>query len=232
MSPALGHCDVNFCFPVKELQNAKVKLTPFIPFRHAEPFFTGTFEDSYDYLPWGPFDSSADFVDTVIIKRIQPDPGQVLFAVLDRTCVSDAEDIPPLAGIIGLLNTSLTNLSTEIGFVITLPAFRRTHVTSTAVSLLLEWCLESPEKGGLGMRRVQWQTNEMNVASARAAENMGFTLEGVIRWQRVLPEGKPGPMRSGEVKKPGRHTKMFSLCWDEWEGGVRDRILQTIRDVG
>ncbi|KAH8105183.1 acyl-CoA N-acyltransferase [Cristinia sonorae] len=221
--------DANFCFPVKDLESSKVKLTPFNPSRHAETYFAGSspHPEIYDYLPWGPFPSSSAFVQEVYERLIQPDRGMVLLVVLDKTKTTGDSGEPALAGLIGLLNTSRSQHCTEIGFVITLPPFRRTHVTSHATALLLQWCLNRTSEGGLGMRRVQWQTNELNVASARAAVKMGFRFEGVIRWQRVLAEGKQGPERFGEDGKkevPGRHTKMFSLCWDDWEEGEKEKI--------
>jgi hypothetical protein len=52
---------------------------------------------------------------------------------------------------------------------------------------------------------------------------MGFTLEGVLRWDRAFP----GPMgvpvdalekRNGTTgEAAGRHTALFSIVWDEWE---------------
>ncbi|KAJ6606885.1 acyl-CoA N-acyltransferase [Mycena sp. CBHHK59/15] len=215
----------NFCFPVPEqLQNERVKLTPFIPSEHAEPFFAAasTNDNLFAYLPWGPFASAKDFVATVIDGRIQPDPGMLLFAVFTAD---------ELAGIIGLLDTSATNLSTEIGFVITLPRFQRTHVTSNAVGLLLHCALDAPAAGGLGLRRVAWKANVANVQSVRAAERMGFRREGVLRWDRVLPPwktlgGNSSGERAGDPKQGcmGRDTILLSMCWDDWEGGGRDSV--------
>jgi RimJ/RimL family protein N-acetyltransferase len=176
----------------------------------------------------GPFTTAADFVATLITARIQPDPGNVLFAVFDKT----AADAPQLAGIIGFLETSAVHLCTEIGFVITLPRFQRAHVTSNAAGLLLRFALEPPAAGGLGLRRVAWTANIHNAGSIRVAERLGFRREGVLRWERVLPTsrtedvGNGGGARAGDPKHGclERDTLLLSLCWDDWEGGAGEAV--------
>lgn len=233
--------DVNFCFPVHELENEKLRLTPFIvsaqiattistiliaiqPSIHTDRWFEASreFPEIWKHIPVGPFSKAEDFVNVLVTNRVQPDPGDVLFIVLDKVrakpgCPSDEL---PIAGLIGLLNTSIVESITEVGFVFTLPPYQRSHVTSNSIGLLLTWCLDSPAEGGLGLQRVQWQCNQLNTASRRAAERMGFKFEAIVRWQRVLPIGKEGHMVTREDKRkdnPGRHTVMLSLCWDEWE---------------
>ncbi len=211
---------------------------PFQPALHGKEYFEATLPapEIYDFLPFGPYTSSEAFIDEVIYPRVQKDPGIILFAILDKTKPrpppeKNREGAKPeklevtegsFAGVIGLLNTKPNNLATEIGFVIIFPEFQRTHVTTNATGLLLQWCLNLPKEGGLGLRRVQWQTNNLNDASKRAAERVGFQLESVERWQRVLPEGKVGTGSEGVIDKdgrkdwPGRHTAILSLCWDDW----------------
>lgn len=214
--------DVNFCFPVKELENERIKLTPFIPSIHAEPYFEGTKDhpEIYEYLPLGPYTSSSEIVDQVFVPSVQPDPGVIVFSVLDKTRLLPESGEPRFAGMIGLLHTIPSQLTTELGFVIILPEFQRTHVTTNAIGLMLEWSLDVPSKGGVGMRRVQWETNITNVASRRVAERMGFQFEMVQRWQRILGEHKGGEAVIGEDGRkdwPGRHTAILSICWDDWE---------------
>jgi len=125
---------------------------------------------------------------------------------------------------IGCLNASAVHALLEVGCVITLPKFQRTHVTTNAVGLLLQYTLSAPPSG-LGLRRVQWQANSLNTRSITAAQRMGFTLEGIIRWQRVLPEGITGngvdvshlPEVNGKKLGPGRHSAILAICWDDWE---------------
>ena len=186
----------------------------------------------YTHIPFGPFSAEKE-VHGLIDNVVLPDHGMILFAVIDKTRDRSGEDDEgALAGMIGYMNTSTRNLSTEIGCVITLPPFQRTHVTSNAVGLLLQYALEPPSNGGLGLRRVQWQTNSLNVASLRAAEKMGFKMEGVLRWDRIFHDGKARG-KTGNGRDPpkgseddiGRDSVLLSHCWDDWEQGGREKVL-------
>jgi RimJ/RimL family protein N-acetyltransferase len=150
----------------------------------------------------------------------------IFFAVLDLT--KEVGNKPwgegKLAGIISLLNTDADNHSTEIGCIIIGKEFQRTHVTTNAVGLLLQWCFSILE-----MRRVQWQTNYHNESSVATAKKMHFREEGILRWQRVLPkeQAEAGEYIEGHAKEaPGRHTAMLSMCWDDWEAGVKDIVAE------
>jgi len=237
--------EVNFCFPVRELENERIKLTPYTPSIHTPPFFTlsSPHPELYTHLPWGPFPSVPD-IDDYFAGRFHPNPAHVLFAIIDKTRNDElhVDKDGAFAGIIGFLNTSVQNLSTEIGAIIIIPSFQRTHVTSNAVGLLLQYALDLPQDGGLGLRRVQWQTNAGNDVSIGTAERMGFRKEGLLRWDRVLhggwEKGKAGngritPQRGladqhkgveGRGKDIGRDTVMLSLCWDDWEEGGREKV--------
>ena len=106
---------------------------------------------------------------------------------------------------------------------ITIPKFQRTHVTTHGTGLLLQHTLDAPPKG-LGLRRVQWQANSLNTRSIKTAQRLGFTLEGIIRWQRVLDPECTGnnvdvghlPEVNGKKLGPGRHSAMLAFCWDDW----------------
>ncbi|KAH6903826.1 acyl-CoA N-acyltransferase [Coprinopsis sp. MPI-PUGE-AT-0042] len=120
-----------------------------------------------------------------------------------------------------------------------------------ALDVPLETASTPPEgtvAGGLGLRRVVWKANARNIPSVKIAQRLGFQLEGVLRWDRALPPGKeaasnhlggllgegpkvssdtPAPTRKGDPKPDwvGRDTAVLSVCWDDWEGGVRDLVL-------
>ncbi|CAE7127632.1 unnamed protein product [Rhizoctonia solani] len=73
----------------------------------------------------------------------------------------------------------------------------------------------------------QWQAHASNIPSARAAERLGFKMEGVIRWQRPLPAEREtsAPFRIDDsLGLPGRHTAMLAICWDDWENGGKDHL--------
>ena len=66
---------------------------------------------------------------------------------------------------------------------------------------------------------------------------MGFRLEGILRWDRVLAQGyAKGKESNGRNLPPGVNvddlgsdSAMHSLCWDDWEQGTRDAV-QAIMD--
>jgi len=182
-------------------------------------------------LPFGPFDTVEQFT-SLVEGWIGQDPACILFAVHDKTRPSELSDTTSgaLAGAIGLFHTSPTNLSTEIGPVLILPSFQRTHVTSNAIGLLLQYTLNPPSEGGLGLRRVVWKGSPDNSPSIKAAERLGFRREGVARWSFVLPEGKQiGKSLERRKEDPkrsclGRDSVVLSICWDDWEDGGRTNV--------
>lgn len=248
-------CDINFCLPVRELENERVKLTPFIvivpklililrylslvqPSKHLDPFFAIP-SPSYEYLPWGPFVTSDEFNTTLFQGRIQPSQACVLFAIYDKTKAPETGTPDgELAGVIGLCDASAANLRAEVAFVMISPKFQHTHVTTNAVGLLLHYALDLPSEGGLGLRRVVWKANSLNTASIRVARRMGFVKEGISRWDWVLPDGKTlggngRDRRAGDPRPDslGRDTVVFSLCWDDWENVARVRVDEAMARI-
>ncbi|KAI0340980.1 acyl-CoA N-acyltransferase [Trametopsis cervina] len=211
--------DVNFMFPVRELDTEKLKLTPFIPRLHSESFYSGIapHPEMFTYFPFPLFPTIVDF-DNWVETRVRRDSGAILFAMIDKTAQSHA-----VAGIIGLIDTSSFAQSTEIGCLFTLPPFQRTHVTSTAVALLLSWCFEE-----LRLRRVQWRCAHNNIASRRSAERFGFKKEVLNRWLKVAAPGKEEgeETRAGDPMPTSRgmHVLVLALYWDEWEAGGREYV--------
>jgi RimJ/RimL family protein N-acetyltransferase len=212
----------------------------------------------YDHVPIGPFESAEHFVSIVIDKWVQPDPNTIVFAVYDLTSFAEiSEDVSPknlpgnaFAGIFGLTRTQLENLSTELGWALIFPPFQRTHVTTHAIAMLVDYCLTlstsdavhvflplcganaptSSTPRGLGLRRVAWTTSPHNEASIRAAKRMGFQHEATLRWGRVFPERFQSNLlfkqpHKGDPKKsnPGQDVVVMSICWDDWENGGREK---------
>ncbi|KAJ8589693.1 acetyltransferase [Rhizopogon salebrosus TDB-379] len=232
---------LGFCFPVRELSNERLKLTPFRASIHSSPFFAASsaYPELWAHVPIGPFETEQEF-NTDFLRTIDhPDPGMMFFAIIDKTKPSSAADEEgALAGIVCYMGASPANLCVEIAIVV-LPPFQRTHVTSNAVGLLLEYALELPSQGGLGLRRVQWLCSSMNASSIRAAERMGFKKEGVMKWHCVYHRGKEmGKVHNGREFPPrdghgeqdyARDTVVLSHCWDDWEQGWRENI-QAVMD--
>ena len=236
--------DINFVYHLDfpSLETDRVKLTPFIPRLHGDYFWSqiepqvGTL---FRYYPFT-FTSKEDFL-TIMERKIRQDPNNVLLSVIDKT-KPDPEHPEfqggSFAGLIGLINSVPANLVTEIGFVVVLPQFQRTHVASNAAGALLRYCLELPSADvpGLGLRRVEWKAHSKNAPSARLAEKMGFTKEGLLKWQLVL-----SPALAKDANKPrdgdrwpnhyGRDSFLFSVTWEDWVNDVKDLVQKNIDRV-
>lgn len=228
--------DLNFCFPVRELSNERIKMTPFKASIHSSSFVSNSsaHPELWAHMPTGPFQTVQDFDTKFLEAVVHRDPGMVLFAIIDKTKPpSAADEEGELAGIMSYTSSSAANLSTEIGFIVILPPYQRTHVNSNAVGLLLQYALDLPSQGGLGLRRVQWLCSSVNAPSIRAAERLGFKKEGVMKWHRVFHDGKDRSKvhngrelpRGGRVEQDyGRDSVVFGQCWDDWEQGGREKI--------
>jgi len=212
-----------------------VKLVPFIPSLHAQAFFDST-KDHPDLFRRMQFVfPNLEAVLEMVETYMRIDSNAILFTIIDKTKHDPTNDGlgGSLAGIIGLFQSSASNLSTEMGPVVVTPPFQRTHVSSNAIGILMRYCFELPSSGGLGFRRVQWNTNPENPASIKAAKKMGFIHEGTLRWKWVLPEGKEGKKsREGDpCSGLGRDSVLLAICWDDWEGGVREHVDRMIEKV-
>ncbi|PVG00779.1 acyl-CoA N-acyltransferase [Serendipita vermifera] len=220
--------DVNFVYELEPLRNDRVRLEPFVPAIYAQDLFH-LYEPTpelFKYIPMGPWKDLNDllaFFDTYGRRR----SDWALFAVLDTSKgIRDEKwGDGELAGIVALMNVHPENLSAEIGAIIIGKKFQRTHVSSNVIGLLLEWSFTK-----LGLRRVQWQANHLNEPSVQAAKKMGFTMEGVLRWERTIPLSKRDVgetvIRDGEEQIPSRHTAMLSMSWVDWNNGLKDLVAQ------
>ena len=202
--------DYNFCIPVdfSRLENERIALVPLIPRIHASLWFEQASQHP-SFEEWMSFghDTLEQLLQKLELWRRNSE--MLVLAIIDKCRPGQPPVVPggSFAGIIGLLHYSERLLSTEIAPVMVFPAFQRTYVTSNAVGLLLRYCLDVPSQGGLGLRRVQWVANPMNVASVNAAKRMGFKSEATVRWTmllksdkkvghgRALREGDPNPDR-------------------------------------
>jgi len=191
---------------------------------HADDIVREADETLLRYISFGPFTQSSELM-TLMKSYIDTSDAHVLFAIIDKATQR-------VAGTMAYLDTSAKDLITEIGCVLILPSFRRTHVTSHATSLLLSYALSLPEEGGLGLRRVAWMANALNDASVNAAERMGFQREGVLRWHKAFPAGKPVTHeRLGKGPKPehgGRDTMLLSFCIDDWDNGGKEKVQKML----
>ena len=92
----------------------------------------------------------------------------------------------------------------EIGFTFISPEFQRTHVNTHCKYLLLAQAFDV-----WGAVRVEFKTHEKNLKSRNAIARLGAQFEGVLRNQRILPDGSL------------RNTALFSVTEQEWPGVKR-----------
>jgi RimJ/RimL family protein N-acetyltransferase len=97
------------------------------------------------------------------------------------------------------LDISVPDERLEIGWTWYGSAYWRTAVNTESKLLLLTHAFED-----LGMGRVQWKTDHMNVRSQNAIARLGAQREGVLRRHRLRPDGT------------WRDSVYFSMLKDEW----------------
>lgn len=103
-----------------------------------------------------------------------------------------------------------TNRSVEIGWTMVGPEARRTAANTEAKLLQLRHAFET-----LGAVRVWLKTDVINERSQRAIQRIGATLEGVIRNERFLPNGRL------------RDAKYYSITDRDWPV-VKERLLRQL----
>ncbi|TBU45160.1 acyl-CoA N-acyltransferase [Dichomitus squalens] len=228
--------DINFAWPLhpQSLQTPRLKLVPFVPREHAATYWASVKDHLptlFRYFPFRPH-TLPEFLAWLELA-CRRNPFQTFLAVLDTTRPDPAHPAwgGCLAGALALCNTAPGNLSTEPGYLVVFPEFQHTHVAKEMVALVLRYLLALPGASppGLGFRRVQWCAHPGNAPSIGLAERMGFRREGTLRWLWVLPEhlaeaGEECTREDAFAGRPGRHTAVLSVCWDDWEGGVNEKV--------
>ncbi|KAF2423389.1 acetyltransferase [Tothia fuscella] len=210
--------ELRFCPPIQILSNEKVKLIRLLQSAcHASTYFelSSSHPEIYAHMTPGPFATEEEFVEFFIEGMSNTFDEMLTYAIIDKTQPPSAEDADgELAGMISYMFTSSTHSSTEIGFVIILPPYQRTHVTTNAVGLMLQRALNTPQQGGYGLQRVVWN-----------ASSNGFNYEGTLRWSRCAPGGRViGKVGNGRTARKRdndqdvwRDSFILSHCWYDWD---------------
>lgn len=203
----------------------------------------------FRYWPIGPYESADELVSIFEIYR--SNPGMLVYVVYDKTSSlkstvdtdqenekSESDKNLNMVGTIGFLNADPSNYRIELGHVMTLPKFQGKGVTQQAVRLLVDFSFASSSpppspstlssqelRPGLGLRRIQWQSDPLNGASVAVAKKAGFKEEGITRWSRVVKvvdgkESLPLPetrhkSENGEEEMGGWNSIVLSICWDD-----------------
>lgn len=91
------------------------------------------------------------------------------------------------------------NRKLEIGHTWLARSWQRSYANTEAKLLMLGEAFES-----MGCVRVQLQTDERNAASRAAILRLGAQQEGILRYERIMPDGYK------------RNSVRFSIIEDEW----------------
>jgi len=103
------------------------------------------------------------------------------------------------------------NRKLEIGHTWLAASWQKTFVNSEAKYLLLRKAFDE-----MGCVRVQFTTDETNAASRAAILRLGAKEEGVIRHERIMPDGRK------------RNSVRYSIIDDEWPA-VKAKLEQRLR---
>ncbi|MEM9967193.1 MAG: GNAT family protein [Pseudomonadota bacterium] len=142
----------------------------------------------WDYLPYGPYPSVAQYEGWVRENAGRPDP--FFYAIQNRE--SDRWE-----GVASYLRVAPAAGSIEVGHINYSPALQQTRAGTEAMYLMMRWAFEA------GYRRYEWKCNALNIPSRRAAQRLGFSFEGVFRQADV-------------VKGRNRDTAWFAAIDAEW----------------
>ena len=142
----------------------------------------------WTYLHHGPFASLGEYRAWLDARQTSGDP--LYFAILDR-----ASGLA--AGLASYLRIEPSNGSVEVGHLQFSPRLQRTTAATEAMYLMMKLAFD------LGYRRYEWKCDALNAASRRAAERLGFTLEGIFR-QAMVYKGR------------NRDTAWYSVIDAEW----------------
>ena len=146
-------------------------------------------------------------VDEYVAKAIEGrDAGTVIPFV-----VEDLASAQPI-GSTRFWKIDRVNRKLEIGHTWYSLAWQRTYANTEAKYLMLRHAFDV-----MGCVRVQFTTDELNAPSRAAILRLGATQEGVVRHERIMPDGRK------------RNSVRFSIIDDEWPQ-VRSALEQRLAD--
>ncbi|MEM8654990.1 MAG: GNAT family protein [Pseudomonadota bacterium] len=172
------------------LRGTHVRLEPLRAEVHAALLFRAYVghDHVWDYMPYGPFSSSAQYHRWV--RDMEQDPSLQFYAVFN-------EGTGLYEGVASFLRIAPAAGSIEVGHINFSPALQKTRAATEALYVMMGWAFEA------GYRRFEWKCNALNRGSRRAAQRLGLSYEGVFRQAAV-------------VKGCNRDTAWFAAIDGEW----------------
>ena len=142
----------------------------------------------WDYMPVGPFASTAQFHRWMHEATAQDDI--LFYAIRDL-------ETGEYGGFASYLRIKPDSGSIEVGYIAMAPRLQRTRASTEAMYLMMKWAFEA------GYRRYEWKCDALNRPSRSAAQRLGFSYEGIFRQATV-------------VKGRNRDTAWFAAIDKEW----------------
>ncbi len=171
------------------LEGRFLRLEPLGPGHAGALYAANRVDDAiWDYLPYGPFRTEADYAGWVATMAGKADP--LFFALIDR-----ATGAP--GGVASLMRITPEAGSIEVGHICLSPRMQRTPAASEMIFLFADWVFRE------GYRRFEWKCDALNRPSRRAAQRFGFSFEGIFRQATV-------------VKGRNRDTAWFAMTDGDW----------------
>lgn len=115
-----------------------------------------------------------------------------------RPLVIQDKSSKEIVGLVAYMRIRLEHGSAEIGCVVFGAKLQRSRMATEAMYLLARHLFDD-----LGYRRYEWNCDDANIASKRAAERFGFRDEGIFRHDMV-------------VKGKSRDTHWYAMTNDDW----------------
>ena len=174
------------------LQGRYCRLEPLDSGRHAADLHAANSLDRdgrmWTYLFSGPFATLDEFTLWLEAREDSLDP--LFYAIVDAATNQ-------ATGLASYLRIDVTHGVIEVGHLAFSPLLQRTRAATEAMYLMMRHAFE------LGYRRCEWKCDALNGASRRAAERLGFSLEGVFR-QAAVYKGR------------NRDSAWYSIIDGEW----------------
>jgi len=175
------------------IEGRLVDLKPLNSNKYAKELFSSNLLDekgiNWAYLPYGPFDSQAEYVKW--IRSFEEGDDPVFFAIISKK-------LKKAIGIASFLRINPANGLIEVGHINYSPLLQKTTEATEAMFLMMKWVFDN------GYRRYEWKCNALNLKSRRAAQRLGFSYEGVFR-QMTISKGR------------NRDTAWFAIIDKEWQ---------------
>ena len=172
------------------LEGQYVRLEPLSAEAHAALLFRAYQSDDWvwDYMPYGPFHSAAQYHRWV--RETVSNPDHFFYAIYNK-----AERT--FTGVASYLRIYPERGAIEVGNINFAPVMQGRPAATEAMFLMMQWAFDA------GYRRYEWKCDALNGPSRRAAQRLGLSYEGVFR-QALVYKGR------------NRDTAWFAAIDSEW----------------